>query len=218
MPKSKSDYAGDAAVKRLLQRYRCPAPFHVVRMRFWGAIASPSFEVSAITTMQRLWSKGPPEFADVHEANAFVQPIMSLWNELTRYQDGSPKLELEKIGKIDTRERLHAAAKLRVEELYDGFMEGFTDGKIEIDVPPGVGNLVRRVEKGIELLAMTRNTFAKPPGPDDEAMLAECAGTFPLIDEAVQADLNAIAVAVKRWRKDRLDETRNDVKDRGTLH
>jgi hypothetical protein len=83
-------------------------------------------------------------------------------------------------------------------------MHGFTGGHQQIDVPPGVGDLLRRVEKGIELVAMTRNTFAKPPGPEDAAMLAELGGIFPEIDRAVQADLNAIAVAVKDWRKDQL--------------
>jgi hypothetical protein len=34
MSKPKYPYAGDAALKALLDRYRCPAPFHVVRMRF----------------------------------------------------------------------------------------------------------------------------------------------------------------------------------------
>ncbi len=38
--------------------------------------------------------------------------------------------------------------------------------------------------------------FAKPPGPEDAAMLAELGGIFPEVDRAVQADLNAIAVAV----------------------
>jgi hypothetical protein len=217
MAKSKPADTSDAAVKRLLERYGCPAPFHVVRMRFWGAIASPSFEVSPITTMQRLWSNGPPEFANVREANAFLKPMMSLWNDLTRYQDGSLKLGLQKVGKIDTRERLHAAAALRVEELYDGFMEGFTDGKTEIDVPPVVAECVRRVEKAIELLAMTRNTFANAPGPDDDAILAETVRAFPMIDEAVQTELNAIAVAVKRWRREQLGVKRK-TKSRGTAH
>ena len=44
---------------------------------------------------------------------------MGLWNNVARFQDGS--LKLQKIEKIDTREVLHAAAKLRVEELVDGF-------------------------------------------------------------------------------------------------
>jgi hypothetical protein len=218
MRKPKSDYVGDAALKRLLQRYRCPAPFHVVRMRFWGAIASPSSEVSFIPTMQRLWSNGPPEFANVRAVNAFLQPMRSLWNELTRYQDGSPKLELEKIGPIDSRGRLHAATNLRVEELFDGFMEGFTDGKQELDVPPGTAAVVHRVEQAIEVLATTRNTFAKPPGRDEAAMFEECARAFPVIDAAVQADLNAIAIAVKRWRTEDRGEQHKGPEGRGVLH
>ncbi len=75
-------------------------------------------------------------------------------------------------------------------------------------MPPGVGDLVRRVEKGIEVFFMMRNTFAQPPGPDDDAILAECARNFPVVDHAVQADLNTIAIAVKRWRKERLGPER----------
>jgi len=58
---------------------------------------------------------------------------------------------------------------MRVEELYDGFTHGFTGGNRQVDVPPGVGDLLGRVEKSIELLAMARNTFAKPPGPGDHS-------------------------------------------------
>ena len=199
MPKSKFPYAGDAALRQLLKRYRCLAPFHVVRMRFWGEIVSPSLQASPIRTIESFWPNGLPTFGDGDEANAFFQALMSLWNNVARFQDES--LKLQKVDKVDTREALHAAAKLRVEELQDGFMHGFTRGNREIDVPPGVGDLLRRVEKSIELLAMTRNTFAQLPGIEDAAMLAELGGVFPEIDRAVQADLNAIAIAVKEWRK-----------------
>jgi hypothetical protein len=132
------------------------------------------------------------------------------------FQDGS--LKLRRVDKIDTRKALHAAAKLRVEELYDGFMQGFTGGNQQIDVPPGVGDLLRRVEKSIEFLATTRNTFAKPPGPEDAAMLAELSAVFPEVDRAAQADLNAIAVAVKDWRKEQLGTLRGQTTTRGNLH
>jgi hypothetical protein len=204
MPKPKFPYAGDASLKRLLERYRCPAPFHVVRMRFWGEIVSPSLQASPIKTIESFWPNGLPTFKDGAEANALFQALMSLWNNVARFQDGSPPLKLQKVDKLDTRAALHAAAKLRVEELLDGFMYGFTGGSQQIDVPPGVGDLLSRVEKSIELLATTRNTFAKPPGPEDAAILAELGGIFPQVDRAVQADLNAIAVAVKNWRKNRL--------------
>jgi hypothetical protein len=202
MPKPKFPYAGDAALKRLLERYRCPSPFHVVRMRFWGEIVSPSLQGSPIKTIESLWANGLPTFEDGKEANAFFQAMMSLWNNVARFQDGS--LKLQKVDKINTREQLHAAANLRVEELLDGFMHGFTGGNRQIDVPHGVGDFLARIEKGIKLLATTRNTFAKVPGPEDATMLAELSAVFPEIDRAMQADLNAIAVAVKNWRKEQL--------------
>lgn len=216
MSKPKFPYAGDAALKRLLEGYRCPAPFHVVRMRFWGETVSPSLQASPIKTIESLWPNGLPTFEDGKEANAFFQALMSLWNNVARFQDGS--LKLQKVDKVDTREALHAAAKLRVEELYDGFMQGFTGGNQQIDVPPGVGDLLARIEKGIELLATTRNTLSKPPGPEDAAMLAELSGIFPEVDRAVQADLNAIAVAVKNWRKERLGSLSGQATTRGNLH
>ncbi len=216
MPKPKFPYAGDAALKRLLERYRSPAPFHVVRMRFWGEIVSPSLKASPIKTIESFWPNGLPTFNDGEEANAFFQPLMSLWNNVARFQDGS--LKLQKVDKVDTREALHAAAKLRVEELHDGFMHGFTGGNRQIDVPPGISDLLRRVEKSIELLATARNTFAKPPGPEDAAMLAQLGGIFPEVDRAVHADLNAIAVAIRDWRKVQLRTLHDKPTTRGTLH
>jgi hypothetical protein len=216
MPKPKFPYAGDATLKRLLERHGCPAPFHVVRMRFWGEIVSLLLQASPIKTIESFWPNGLPRFVDGEEANTFFQTLMSLWNNVARFQDGS--LKLQKVGKVDTREALHAAAKLRVEELYDGFMHGFTGGNQQIDVPPGVGDLLVRIEKSIELLATTRNTFAEPPGPDDVAMLAELSRFFPDVDRAVHADLNAIAVAVKNWRKEQLGPLRSQTTTRGSFH
>ncbi len=98
MPKPKFPYAGDAALKRLLERYRSPAPFHVVRMRFWGEIVSPSLKASPIKTIESFWPNGLPTFNDGEEANAFFQPLMSLWNNVARFQDGS--LKLQKVDKV----------------------------------------------------------------------------------------------------------------------
>ena len=40
MKKQRFKYVGDAAFERFLQKHDCPTPFHVVRMRFLGEIAS----------------------------------------------------------------------------------------------------------------------------------------------------------------------------------
>jgi hypothetical protein len=200
MAKPKSLYAGDGAIQKLLNRYDCPTPFHVVRMRFWGEIVSPAQKVSPVKTIESLWPEGLPTFDSAEEANAFFQALMGTWNHLAGYQSGSRSLKLTKVGAVDTREGLHAAAKIRVEELYEGFMRGFTGGQEDLDVPAGVGDLLTRIEKGIELLATARNTFARPPGPEDADILAELSGMFPVVDRALHHDLSAIAEAVTRWR------------------
>ena len=94
----------------------------LLRMRFWGEIVSPSFQASPIKTIESLWPNGLPTFGKGGEAKAFFQSLMGLWNSVARFQDGSPPLKLQRIDSIDTREALHAAAKLRAEELWDGFM------------------------------------------------------------------------------------------------
>jgi hypothetical protein len=200
MPKQIPVYVGDDAIKRLLVRFRCPTPFHAARMRLWGAIASPLPDVSPVAVLASLWKDEPPPFANVDEANTFFQDMMSFWNALAGLQDGSPPLKLAKIAKVDSRDAMRAAAALRVEELFDGFFQGFTGGKDDFDVPQGVGARVHHIERAIEMMARWRNTFARPPTSDDAAMRAEFIEQLPVIDEAVEADLNAIAVAVKAWR------------------
>lgn len=201
MRKPNPPYIGDAATRRFLERYRCPTPFHVVRMRFWGEIVGPSLKVSPVATVQGLWPDGLPEFENECEANDFFQTMLGLWNRMAKFRGGSPGVKLTKVGRLDMRDNLRDAANLRVEELLDGFFHGFMGGGGHIDVPVGVGDRLRGIEKSIEFLAGMRNTFARPPGPDDAAMMIEFANMFPEVDRVVHAELNAIAASVSEWRK-----------------
>lgn len=49
-------------------------------------------------------------------------------------------------------------------------------------------------------------------------MLAELSAVFPEVDRAVQADLNAIAVAVRDWRKSQLEQRPIQRSIRNNLH
>jgi hypothetical protein len=98
MPKPKFPYAGDAALKRLLDRYCCPAPLHVLRMRFWGEIVSPSREKGLVvaklaptgTARQTVYpavvSKAAGSPACLSNGNAAVRPPISC--EPTLHQFG----------------------------------------------------------------------------------------------------------------------------------
>ena len=62
MKKPPLKYVGSKAVRALLDRYACPVPFHVVRMRFLGNIASPKLDASPIKIIETLWGGEMPVF------------------------------------------------------------------------------------------------------------------------------------------------------------
>ena len=76
----------DEEVRALLQRYGCPVPFHEVRTRFLGSIASPAMGVSPIKTVQSLWGGKLPELETIDAANELIGALLAgLWNRLTRH-------------------------------------------------------------------------------------------------------------------------------------
>src|ERR1700732_2918133 len=79
--------ATDEEIRVLLENYRCPVPFHEVRARFLGNIATPAVGVSPIKMGERLWSSELREFKWIDAANELIGAlIMGLWNRLTRHR------------------------------------------------------------------------------------------------------------------------------------
>ncbi len=68
--------ATDDEVRALLVRYRCPVPFHEVRTRFLGNIASPGMGVSPIKVVEGLWGGKLPEFETIDAANELVGALV----------------------------------------------------------------------------------------------------------------------------------------------
>jgi hypothetical protein len=87
--------ATDEEVRILLERYRCPVPFHEVRTRFLGNIATPAVGVSPIKIVEGLWGGELPEFNSIDAANELIGAlIMGLWNRLTRHQERNAPFRL----------------------------------------------------------------------------------------------------------------------------
>ena len=77
-------------VRALLDRYRCPVPFHAVRTRFLGNIASPVVSASPLDALKGLWGGELPEFDSLDAVNELLAVlIMGLWNRLARHQERS---------------------------------------------------------------------------------------------------------------------------------
>ena len=117
--------ASDDEVRALLDRYRCPVPFHAVRTRFLGSIASPGPDASPIKVVEALWGGALPTFNSLDAANELIGAlVMGLWNRLTRHQERSVPFRLTRQDTPASREGLAVLARLRREEL-EGFITGF---------------------------------------------------------------------------------------------
>jgi hypothetical protein len=122
-------------VRALLERYRCPVPFHEVRTRFLGNVATPLMSASPIKMVEGLWSGKLPEFSSIDEANELIGAlIMGLWNQLTRHQKRSAPFRLTRPDVAATREGLATLTLIRRQEL-DGFVEGLFGAEKTLDLP-----------------------------------------------------------------------------------
>jgi hypothetical protein len=80
----------DDEVSALLDRYLCLVPFHAVRTRFLGNIASPIMSASPLDAVKAFWGGELPEFDDLDAANELLRVlVMGLWNGLAGSRKGA---------------------------------------------------------------------------------------------------------------------------------
>jgi hypothetical protein len=66
----------DDEVRAMLDRFRCPVPFHAVRARFLGNIASPLLSASPLDTLEGLWGGELPEFDSLDAVNELLAVLI----------------------------------------------------------------------------------------------------------------------------------------------
>ena len=168
--------ATDDEVRALLERHRCPVPFHAVRTRFLGSIASPVMQGAPMDTVAALWGGKMPPFESLDAANELIAAlVMGLWNRLTRHRERSVPFRLTRLEAAATREGLARLALRRREEL-EGFAEGLFGDRESLDLPErahralGVMGEMRAMLEGIHELA------ENPTKPADAADIAVTLG------------------------------------------
>ena len=200
LSKSKLTGASDTEVIALLERYKCPVPFHEVRTRFLGNIASPVLGASPAETIKQLWGGELPEFDSMEDLNELFNVLISgLWNRLTAHQSSRNPFRLLRFEVAQTREGLDHLALVRRQEL-DGFVEGLFGLKEHIDLP-------ERAHKALEALAEIRAILAgiinllddssKPAKSDDIKKLLHNIQELTIIAET---EMNKANLSCKRAR------------------
>jgi len=199
--------ATNADVIALLKRYKCPTPFHEVRTRFMGNIASPVTGASPLETVKQLWGGELPEFDSMEAVNELLNVLVAgLWNRLTEHQSGRNPFRLSRFDVSQTREGLKHFAVVRRQEL-DGFVEGLFGAEDEIGLPA-------RAHEALGVLAELRaflvgiidllDDTTKPAGQDDLKDLVRNIQKMSLI---VETELNQIVLSCTRARRQSLEQT-----------
>jgi hypothetical protein len=196
--------ATDEEVRALLERYRCPVPFHEVRTRFLGNIATPVMSASPIRTVEGLWGGELPDFGSINAANELIGAlVMGLWNRLTRHQERNTPFRLTRPDVAPSREGLATLALIRRQEL-DGFVEGLFGAEEAIDLP-------ERAHRGLgvlgELRALIAGVLDVAKDATKAASVGDIKGTLRQMREMTRIaehEMHEVILSCKRARRDML--------------
>ena len=152
MKKRSLRYAGDKAVRALLERYACPTSFHVIRTRLLGNIATPRLDASPLRAIESCWEGELPGFDNVGAASELFESLMGLWNELARHQSATKPFRLTRMEAKPDTDDIRRLCRTRTEEL-EGFIDGLF-GDVELmDLPERANEALDNLGK---IYAMTR--------------------------------------------------------------
>jgi hypothetical protein len=194
----------DTQLRALLEKYHRPVPFHAVRTRILGHIASPAPEVSPSKVVEALWGGELPVFDSIDAANElFGALIMGLWNRLTRHQELSAPFRLTRIDVSATREGLTRLAITRQEEL-QGFREGLFGANESLDLPEQAHKAVSILS---EIRAMLEGAAEVASNPDKAGTDAEAATMIRTLQEITRIAEHEIHRAVRSCARARRQGT-----------
>ena len=215
MKKPSLKYVGDQSVRALLARYACPIPFHAVRTRFLGNIATPKLDASPVQTIKSLWGGELPEFDDMVAVNELFEALMSLWNALTKHQSAIKPYRLVRMAATPDPDDLRRLCRTRTEEL-EGFIDGLFGDEEVIDLPEraneALDNLgeINTMMHGI--LDLMERESAPPASEQEVVSIFRKVREFSRIAEK---ELHALVLSCKRARQQVLSTI---AVDKQTIH
>jgi hypothetical protein len=200
----KSASISDDEVRVLLARYKCPVPFHEVRTRFLGNIASPVMSASPIETVRGLWGGELPPFDDINAANELIGAlVMGLWNRLTRHQERSAPFRLLRFDVPETSEGLHRFALTRRQEL-DGFVEGLFGRQEHIDLPERAHRALNSLSEMRAMLEGIRLLMGDKTKKGAHSEITETIHNLRELTKIAEHEMHEAVLSCKRARRQML--------------
>ncbi len=201
--------ADEKKIQALLETYACPVPFHEVRTRFLGNIATPAALASPISVVKNLWGGEMPEFESLDAVNELIGVLVNgLWNSLTRHQKRSDPFRLVRPTVTPTRAGLSQLALVRRQEI-EGFFGGLFAGEEEADLPAKASAALDSLAR---LRAMMAGVYdvaideSKPATPSDIATTMKHIRELTL---AMEMEINRVVLDCTRARRQTLGSIGN---------
>jgi len=191
-------------VRALLEKHGCPVPFHEVRTRFLGNIATPQLSSSPMQVIKDLWGGELPVFDSIDEANELIGALVQgLWNDLTRYQKRSQPFRLTRVLTEPTATNLGQYGLIRLQEL-DGFIEGLFNGEEAIDLPERAHEAVGHLAELRAMMAGICDLVARSPDTDDRTEVETTFNHLRELTRIMEKEIHEAVLSCTRARRQML--------------
>lgn len=191
-------------VRALLEKHACPVPFHEVRTRFLGNIATPELAASPLRTVEDLWGGELPVFDSADEANELISALVQgLWNDLTCHQRRSHPFRLTRVPMEPTAVNLGHYGRVRLEELH-GFIEGLFNGEEAIDLPERAHEAVGHLSELRAMMAGICELVSRDPKADDRTQLETTFKHLRELSRIMETEIHEAVLSCTRARRQML--------------
>lgn len=206
---------GEKAIRTLLEKHACPVPFHEVRTRFLGNIATPTLLASPVQMIQDLWGGELPVFDSMDETNELLGALIDgLWNSLTRHQKRSQPFRLTRVPMEPTAVNLAQFGGIRLAEL-DGFIEGLFNGEEAIDLPERAHEAVEHLAELRAMMVGLCDLVSRDPIPQDCGQIDKLFKQLRELTRIMETEINEAVLSCTRARRQMLDGV---LTDKPTVH
>jgi hypothetical protein len=214
--KKSGSASGEKAAKALLEEHDCPVPFHAVRTRFLGSIATPAIGASPMRTVEGLWGGELPVLDSIEALEKLLETLLQgLWNDLTRHQKRSQPFRLTRVPMEPSAANLDLYGRIRREEL-DGFIDGLFNGEEAIDLPERAHHAVGRLHELRAIMAGLRELASRgsDAGTDDPAQLDATFKNLRELTRIMEIEIHEAVLSCTRARRQMLE----GLATRSTVH
>ena len=184
----------------LLKKFPCPTPYHAIRTRFLGCIASPN-SASPVEAVKALWGGEFPPAKSIDDLNELLGAlVMGLWNDLTRYQEPRTHFKFVPCVFEPTREALQKYARTRHEEL-DGFAEGLFGGRKKVNLTPAASEQLDQIAEIGGHFHGAQRLFENEAIETPEKELSQTIKSLKMISDIAEKEISALVQACARTRR-----------------